>query len=166
MKVDCFDLARYLISKGISNEKVIIAVKVHTRRKNFWTDEIINRIRLKIKDSYKNRFSQRTVKKKIKICKYPGCGKEYMGHPVTKFCDFHQIVKNRQIKVEKKTANSENRIINHNFDEVITQTVQCELLGCKNKFDIEIVPKQYVYPKYCISHRNKFKRDLFLKEKS
>jgi hypothetical protein len=36
--------------------------------------------------------------------------------------------------------------------------LRCDLEECANHFEIKIYPRQYVYPKYCPSHRNEYKR--------
>ena len=33
---------------------------------------------------------------KLKICQEPGCGKQFWGHPIAKYCPEHRDIKNRQ----------------------------------------------------------------------
>ena len=33
---------------------------------------------------------------KLKVCQEPGCGKEFWGHPIAKYCDDHRDIKQRQ----------------------------------------------------------------------
>ena len=38
---------------------------------------------------------------KLKICQEPGCGREFWGHPIAKYCELHRDIKQRQ-KQKKK----------------------------------------------------------------
>ena len=42
-------------------------------------------------------------------------------------------------------------------------TFKCCLEGCDEKFTIKVFPKQTVYPRFCMEHRNDFKRENFLR---
>ena len=33
---------------------------------------------------------------KLKVCQEPGCGGEFWGHPIAKYCDDHRDIKQRQ----------------------------------------------------------------------
>jgi len=102
---------------------------------------------------------------KEKTCQYPGCGKSFIGHVVSKYCKFHHDPKNRKdLKKNRTTVDENNKIIKHNFQDITQYEVECGLKGCSNKFTVDIIPKQYIYPKYCSEHRVKFRREQFLKE--
>lgn len=101
---------------------------------------------------------------KLKVCQEPGCGREFWGHPIAKYCELHRDIKNRQ-KQKKDFDNIETRnmVFRHNFTEVIESEFQCCLIGCGDQFEIKVFPKQYVYPRFCLSHRNDFKRTNFIR---
>jgi len=163
-KVNCTDLIRQLTAKGIPNDKILEQVQKYSPKPKNWRITIIEYIQGKMKKEYaSNCIKKKTNKRKIKNCQYPGCGKEYIGHPITKFCDYHQNVKNRKSEKKIVIAEEENRIINHKFKDIFVKTYKCSL--CKEKYEINLIPKQYIYPRFCPSHRNKFKRELFLTKK-
>jgi len=101
---------------------------------------------------------------KLKICQEPGCGKEFLGHPISKYCELHRDLQNR-IRNKKKPEDVQvkNQIFNHTFNHPTDIEFVCDLPNCDNKFVVTILPKQYVYPKYCKEHRNEFKRNNFLR---
>ena len=109
---------------------------------------------------------------KQKICAEPGCGKEFIGHPIRKYCDEHKDIKNR--------AGYKRKIIKYDTGTFILQPKfwdkkkiywakkrfkrPCDL--CGKKYTLEVYPKQVMYPKYCEEHRNKFKRKNYLRKHS
>lgn len=101
-------------------------------------------------------------RKKLKICQEPGCGKEFWGHPIAKYCEVHQDIRNRSRKrrVYDK-PDVKNQIFEHTFQEVTNIEFTCAVKGCNNKFSVQVYPKQFIYPKYCEEHRNDFKREAF-----
>ena len=32
---------------------------------------------------------------KLKVCQEPGCGREFWGHPIAKYCELHRDIKQR-----------------------------------------------------------------------
>ena len=52
-------------------------------------------------------------------------------------------------------------VFKHNYTEVIEQDFICCLDGCDDMFKIKIFPKQFVYPRFCLAHRNDYKRRHF-----
>ncbi len=62
--------------------------------------------------------------------------------------------------IQRVTLN--NQIILHNYVATVSRSYECKLLGCCQKFDLELVPNQVLYPKYCEDHRNSFRRENFL----
>ena len=98
-------------------------------------------------------------KQKQKICKEPGCGKEYYGHAISKYCGVHSDARNR---VRKKRTfidpSVDNLIFNHHFHEVTNVEFRCPVSGCGNEYMVRVFPKQFIYPKYCEKHRSSYKR--------
>ena len=114
--------------------------------------------------------SKKHSKVVLKYCQEPGCGKEYLGHPITKYCEYHRILSNRKRKkVVYEPVETYNKIFKHKYIDTTKIEFFCELDGCNESYYVNIVPRQYVYPKYCPEHRNEFKREHFVnkqKEKS
>jgi hypothetical protein len=101
---------------------------------------------------------------KLKLCKEPGCGKEFWGHPIAKYCELHRNLRNRVRKRRQyKDVSEDNMIFKHRFSETTIVEFPCALKGCSRKFMLKIYPKLTVYPKYCEEHRVEFKRNRFLK---
>ena len=97
---------------------------------------------------------------KLKICQEPGCGKEFLGHPIAKYCELHRNIANRTRKIkEYEAVDLKNFVFKHNFTEVTDVELTCHLDGCDSKYTVKIFPKQYVYPKFCETHRNDYKRE-------
>jgi hypothetical protein len=113
------------------------------------------------KQKNKKRFEQKAKKK---ICKYPGCGKEFMGIGPAKYCNEHKKPEFRKIiyKIlsdKKNKIENANQIIEHKYYENTNVIHYCDC--CDVPFEITLIPKIYVYPKYCPKHRNQHKRDLY-----
>jgi stress-induced morphogen len=101
---------------------------------------------------------------KLKVCQEPGCGKEFWGHPIAKYCELHRDIKQRQKqKKELDSIETRNMVFRHNYTEVMEIPFLCCLDGCENEFTIKVFPKQFVYPRFCIAHRNDFKRANFIR---
>ncbi len=99
---------------------------------------------------------------KLKVCQYPGCGKEFWGHPIAKYCELHRDIKQRQIKKkDQEPLEARNMVFRHNYTEVVEIPFLCCLEGCQEQFHLKIFPKQYVYPRFCMEHRNDYKRKHF-----
>lgn len=158
--MNCTQFVRQLLSKGLSEETILKKVSVYQKNWNLWR---IKQIHKQIKKEYESKFVKKRKKQVVKICRYPKCGIEYVGHPITKFCEFHRDIKNRAKKVVIQKRKKENRIIKYNYKNLKIKTFRCGLRGCKNEYKIELIPNQFIYPKYCSEHTNKFKRELFLK---
>ena len=47
---------------------------------------------------------------KLKVCQEPGCGREFWGHPIAKYCELHRDIKQRQ-KQKKDVDNIESKNI-------------------------------------------------------
>lgn len=101
---------------------------------------------------------------KLKVCQEPGCGREFWGHPIAKYCELHRDIKQRQKqKKEFDSIESKNMLFRHGYSDVIEVMFQCCLEGCNNYFAIKVFPKQFLYPRFCLEHRNDFKRANFLR---
>jgi len=104
----------------------------------------------------------RKQKETLKYCKEPGCGKEYLGHPVTKYCETHRLLKNRvRKKVIYKDIGIDNIIFKHTFTQSTDIVMSCKI--CNRDYAVTIIPKQQIYPKYCKEHRNEYKREQYKK---
>ena len=101
---------------------------------------------------------------KLKICQEPGCGREFWGHPIAKYCELHRDIKQRaKHKKEFESVDVKNMVFKHNYTEVLDLEFRCCLEGCDNKYVIKVFPKQFVYPRYCLEHRNDFRRANFMR---
>jgi hypothetical protein len=109
------------------------------------------------------------IKFKNKLCVI--CGKEFFGHAVRKYCDFHLSEKNAdRVKLRNEyrlrilgrheNANQENTF---NNKEVLKVRISCGLEKCGKIFETLIFPKQAVIPKFCEDHRSEFRRKNFLR---
>jgi len=98
---------------------------------------------------------------KLKVCQEPGCGKEFIGHPIAKYCPKHQDIRNRTRKVKVfEAVDVKNFVFEHDFADVTEIQRNCEALGCDATYSIKIFPKQKVYPKFCEDCRNDFRREF------
>jgi hypothetical protein len=106
---------------------------------------------------------------KNKKCKFPGCNQIFAGTGKSCYCLTHRHRKYRKIidehknknsKIEKESSNV-NQIINHHFTEVTKMFLKCKLDGCYKEFEVIVYPNIFIYPKYCLVHRNEFKRKMW-----
>jgi hypothetical protein len=103
-------------------------------------------------------------RKKLKVCKEPGCGKEYIGHPISKYCELHRDIANRARKIKEfEPVHVKNFVFKHGFTDVTEMELICQLDGCNNKYTVKIYPKQHIYPKFCGVHRSEYKRESLRK---
>lgn len=99
---------------------------------------------------------------KLKVCQYPDCKKDFWGHPIAKYCELHRDIKQRQIKKkDQEPLEARNMVFRHNYIDVCELPFLCCLPGCTEEFTLKIFPKQYVYPRFCMQHRNDYKRKHF-----
>ena len=91
-------------------------------------------------------------------------GKDIFNQSFKDYRERHRDIKQRQ-KQKKDVENieSKNIIFRHNYTESMDLSFKCSLEGCDEKFTIRIFPKQYVYPRFCMEHRNDFKRENFIR---
>ena len=102
---------------------------------------------------------------KLKVCQEPGCGQEFWGHPIAKYCDKHRNIKQRSKITNQPDSEERNITFTHNFILSKELTFTCCLDHCNQIFKIKALPKQFVYPRFCEEHRNEFKRKNFLRRK-
>jgi len=95
----------------------------------------------------------RTKKKYLKVCKEPGCEREYMGLGVSKYCDRHKDPRNRAKKGREPGDHSKNAYIKHSYTSDVIIEIACRHPGCPNRFRIRLQPKQFIYPAMCERHR-------------
>jgi stress-induced morphogen len=101
---------------------------------------------------------------KLKVCQEPGCGREFWGHPIAKYCDLHRDIKQRaKHKKEFESVEVKNMVFKHNYTEVLDLEFLCCLDGCNQRYTVKVFPKQFVYPRYCMEHRNDFRRANFMR---
>ncbi len=101
---------------------------------------------------------------KLKVCQEPGCGREFWGHPIAKYCELHRDIKQRaKHKKEFESVEVKNMVFKHNYTEVLDLEFLCCLEGCDQRYTVKVFPKQFVYPRYCMEHRNDFRRANFLR---
>jgi hypothetical protein len=101
---------------------------------------------------------------KLKICQEPGCGREFWGHPIAKYCELHRDIKQRaKHKKEFESVDVKNMVFKHNYTEVLDLEFCCCLDGCESRYIVKVFPKQFVYPRYCLEHRNDFRRANFIR---
>lgn len=110
---------------------------------------------------------------KEKHCCFPGCNETFYGTGASRFCLEHRDKKYRKIidqsnvirksknTVLKKKIDNANQVIKHSFYETQTLNMKCNLEGCDNEFQIDVIQGIHVYPKYCHCHRNQYQRELF-----
>jgi len=111
-------------------------------------------------------------KLRYKVCEFPECNVIYKGTGYSKFCQEHRKPEHRKIinknnKKKKKEIADEhdippNIIYKHNFEKPVLAINKCAL--CGDEFEIMVMPGIFVYPVYCIEHRNKWKRKRYVSE--
>ena len=100
----------------------------------------------------------RSPKKVKKTCNEKDCYEVFYGHPVRKYCKYHLDPKNRirsRPIYDKVTDN--NRVIRHSFINTHEAYIPCMKDGCTEQIKIKIIPKIFIYPKYCDKHRHDYK---------
>jgi hypothetical protein len=54
-----------------------------------------------------------------------------------------------------------NQLFFHEFQKITRVEFTCMLPGCREKYEVDIYPGQYVYPKFCEKHRSEYQRVNF-----
>lgn len=107
-------------------------------------------------------FHHRTETKK---CQFPGCMDEFEAKGKTKYCREHQKQEYKKIlyqRFESSGIGEANMLIDDAVEPNIVR--MCDVKGCDNTYEIEIIPGQQIYSKYCSEHRNRYKREYFIKQ--
>lgn len=112
-------------------------------------------------------------KAKERLCAFPECTETFFAKGKQKYCDEHRKAEYRS-KLYGKTpgetpvfdihgnyiqADQLNLLIKHTYIEARTVELSCSC--CDAPYEVTMVPRQYVYPKYCPEHRNEFKRNNY-----
>ena len=121
-----------------------------------------------------NKNGEHREKLHKKHCAFSGCRELFMGTGKSKYCTEHRKRKYRKIidanKVEnkkiKQETNNPNQTIKHEYTDNTLIEMVCALDGCHSTFKIQMLPHTFVYPKYCEAHRNEYKRQYFLNERT
>jgi hypothetical protein len=102
---------------------------------------------------------------KVKPCCFPNCEEYFCGTGFSKYCPEHRKREYRKIidKLNKKVIITENPNQFYKHDLVNPGIVKFECLLCKFPFEVMVYPNIYIYPKYCESHRNEYKRNLWIR---
>lgn len=103
-------------------------------------------------------------KMKVKFCSFPKCGTEFIGRGKAKYCDEHKKQKYKKILYQKnknKGIGDANVYIKHSNLDSLRIIRSCALDGCDIEYEINLIPNQSIYPKYCDDHRNEYKREFF-----
>lgn len=111
-----------------------------------------------------NNTRSKNQKLKIKKCCFPNCGKEFAGRGKAKYCEEHKKQKYKKILYQKnknKGIGDANVYIKHNNLDSKKVIRKCSLKGCNNKYEINLIPNQFIYSNFCEKHRNEYKRTFF-----
>ena len=109
---------------------------------------------------------QKKERVKLKVCHEPECGREYWGHPISKYCEQHREIRNRTKRKRLGPQYSGQNIeINHSSHDVLDMHLTCSLEGCGKQYIAKLFPKQTTYPMYCEEHRNEFRRAFFTRQR-
>ena len=110
-------------------------------------------------------------KTKAKICKEPGCGREFFGHAISKYCEMHSDPRKRK-RIKPKYIDVTNQISPVKCNaagDTIDAEFTCALEGCGRTFRVKVYPEQKTFrqivPKFCELHRNEYRRQLFVRMK-
>lgn len=105
-------------------------------------------------------------KMKIKPCQFPKCKAEFLGRGKTKYCDEHRKKKYKKYLYQRagNDVGEANVVIKHKHIKASKMIRVCGLMGCDHKYEITLIPNQTIYTKYCLEHRNKYKREFFIKK--
>jgi len=102
------------------------------------------------------KYDKNRAKRVVLNCREPGCGKEFWGRPIAKYCDHRDI---RFRKRRKRVYDTElNNRYKHRYGTTVRVIFNCR--ACGADYPLTIYPKQQVYPAYC-PHVNPFRRKRF-----
>lgn len=104
------------------------------------------------------------VRREIRTCKHPACGKKFEGSPTSLYCAEHRSRKSRaQRFVPKKTVKPEesNLLVQNSDNKPAQKTLACSLPHCHRDYTFTVYPDHDIYPMYCELHRTEYKRRFF-----
>jgi len=110
----------------------------------------------------------RKHKKVFHVCQFEGCNKEYYAVHQNKYCEEHVKSKYKKVlyckaKIDPiEDVKLHNVYIKHDYVSSLDLRLNCDC--CGKPYQIKLLPRQFVYPKYCETHRNNYKRELFQKK--
>ena len=109
--------------------------------------------------------THRPEKIKLKKCCFPDCEEYFCGTGFSKYCPEHRKREYRKVidKLNKKEVITENPNQYYKHDLVKPGIVKFECSLCKCVFEVLVYPNIFVYPKYCETHRNEYKRNLWIR---
>ena len=106
------------------------------------------------------------VRKEIRTCKHPGCGKKFEGSPTSLYCVDHRTRKSRAERFVPKEApkpEDTNLLIEPDAIQPMQKTLCCSLPECGREYSFTLYPDHNIYPMYCELHRTEYKRRHFQK---
>jgi len=107
------------------------------------------------------RSQKSLAKDKLKICAEPGCGNEFYGMYIAKYCPAHSMPCNRtRARRNQHLYAGGYQIIDHHFSESVDMEQACDLPGCNRRFRFKLFNNQTIYHKYCEDHRSEYRRML------
>jgi hypothetical protein len=119
------------------------------------------------KDKSKTKRKETLVKKK---CEFPGCQKIFKATAAAIYCKEHrkkifrkEIDTPKEInKVAKEKVKNEeiNLIIQHSSIEALLVERPCDC--CGKIYEFVILPRVFVYPRFCELHINEYKRNRYI----
>ena len=106
------------------------------------------------------------VRKEIRTCKHPACGKKFEGSPTSLYCLDHRTRKSRAERFVPREApkpEDNNLVIETDTLQPLQKTMLCSLPACNREYTFTIYPDHNIYPMYCELHRTEYKRRHFQK---
>lgn len=109
-------------------------------------------------------------KRKTKYCSYTYddgkvCEKQFIGHVIAKYCNFHSDPRNRRKKKKLVVDKTLNIKVEHNYKKPTDVNINCHVPGCGKMYTLKLIPKlAYPYQKWCEEHISRHRRELFMRQ--
>jgi hypothetical protein len=105
------------------------------------------------------------VRREVRACKHPGCGRKFEGSPTSLYCVDHRTRKSRAERfIPKEMPKPEDQNLLLDANEHLTQkTLVCSLNGCGKAYSFTVYPDHTIYPMFCELHRTEHKRRHFMR---
>ena len=108
-------------------------------------------------------------RKVTKYCEYPGCGMEFMGYKMAKYCDTHRgsesldmlRKRGRKAKIARSNQVWMDTLIKINARGMEGQVVFRECQTCQQQYSFVLHKDVSSYPRHCHDHMNEHKRNLY-----